>query len=295
MYFLGRGLREVFQYEEAARLFLQRYIKHGDCWSLLFGYMSLFEGGLSATLQEWEASPVTPITPEIRPFYLARKAIVQKDTESAMAALAGLKFGDGTIHPWFQQEAEVIRADALLLAGRKKEAASHAFKAWYLNPRSKRTAYLVGVAAEKERLPLTRFAHTACFIFPGDDYWSRALMKLTQNKPFTEKRKTLRTEFKRLRDAEAKTAETEKLQFWLQTFPFTVEYLCLQLVQDTDAELREEALRCYLKYALTVRGLSDFQAVHLRVFFLQLVRLLPDAEQEAWIDQLDQAWEGFVK
>lgn len=293
LFYLGRNLREAFQYEKAARLLLQRYIKHGDRWSLLYGYMSLFEGGLSSTLQEWETSPVTPVTPEIRPYYLARKAMMRQDTEGAFAALRGIEFGDGKNNHWLQLEAEIIRADALLLAGREQEALEHAFKAWYLKPRSKRTAFLLTQAAQKDLVHLTRFAQTACFIFPEEQYWQQMLAQLTAKKPNNERSKSLQAEFKRLRAAEEKIPDEEKVQFWLETFPFTPEYLCLHLVQDAGKELREEALRFYLKYAVTMRGLSEFQATHLRVFFLQLVRLLPESEQEFWVKELDRIWDSF--
>lgn len=116
---------------------------------------------------------------------------------------------------------------------------------------------------------------------------------MTAQKPLNEHRRSLQAEFKRLRAAEEKVPEEEKIQFWVEQFPFTIEYLCLQLVQTGEQELQEEALRFYLKYAETMRGLSEFQAVHLRVFFLQLVRLLPEAEQEVWLHGLDRVWEGF--
>lgn len=293
LYYLGNGLREAFRYEDAASLYLLRYIKHADSWSLLFGYMSLFEGGLLSILEEWETSPVTAPISEIRPYYLARKAIAQGDLAGAFAALQEIELGDEEIDLWLRGEAEIIRADALLLAGKEKEAAEHAWNAWYLNPRSRRSSYLVEKAAEKDLLHLTRFAKTASFIFPEQEYWRRMLSRLTQTKKINEKSRDLTGEFKRLKEAEEKTPTEEKAQFWFSVFPYTPEYLCLQLVQGSEKSLREDALRFYLKYTVTMRDLSEFQAAHVRVFFLQLVGLLPSAEREGWIKELDGAWEGF--
>lgn len=293
MFYLGRTLREVFQYEEAARFSIQRYLKHRDRWSLLCGYMSLFEGGLTNILEEWETSPLTPVTSQIRPFYLARKAIMQQDTKGVLAALEGIECVDGQNDPWLQLEAEIIRADALILAGKEKEAAKHAFRAWYLKPRSKRTAYLLTQVAQGDPVHLARFVETACFIFPGQQYWRRLQVQLPDQKRAGGEREDWEAEFERLRAAEQKTPEDEKVRFWLGVFPYTTEYLCLQSVRTGGRELREEALRFYLNYAKTMRGLSEFQATHVRAFFLQLVRLLPAAEQEIWIRELDRAWEGF--
>ena len=106
-YYTALNFRELFNNNEAADLFLQRYIEHSDMWSLFFGYMSLFEGGLTATIQEWEENPITKPIAEIEPFYLARKAIAQGRTDEALTLLEKYKFGDEQVNQWLQLEAEI--------------------------------------------------------------------------------------------------------------------------------------------------------------------------------------------
>lgn len=67
----------------------------------------------------------------------------------------------------------------------------------------------------------------------------------------------------------------------------------METIKGTDTVEREGALEFYLKYTQTMRELSEFHALHARVFFIQLVRLLPPVEQDQWLVQLDEAWEGF--
>lgn len=292
-YYTALNFRELFENGLAAELFLQRYIRHTDMWSLLFAYMSLFEGGLTATIREWEENPVTKPTVEIAPFYQARKALALGKTEEALSWLEQYQFGDERIEPWLQAEVEIIRADALLLAGKTKDATRPVRNVWYLFPRSRRTAFLVERTFASDRLHLTRFAKTAAFIFPQQTYWQNMLGRVRKGKEAGEKADKISRELNQLRQAEAALPAEEKIGFWLEQFPFNLEYLCLETVKGADPAARQEALAFYLKYARTMREVSEFQAMHTRVFFIQLVRLLPPAEQDRWLAELDRAWEGF--
>src|SRR5690554_770439 len=202
-YYNALNFRELFKPGEAADLFLQRYIEHSEMWSLLFAYMSLFEGGLTATVQEWEEDPVTKPIPHIAPFYAARKAIAQGRTDKALALLEFYEFRDEQLDPWLQLEVEIIRADALLLAEKKKAAARHALNAWYLFPRSRRSSYLVELAFADDELLLTRFAKTAAFIFPQEAYWEEMLSGMRAKKGEDEKTTKISRELKRLIQKEA--------------------------------------------------------------------------------------------
>lgn len=292
-YYTALNFRELFANGSAAELFLQRYIRHSDMWSLLFAYMSLFEGGQTATIRESEENPITKPTDEITPFYQARKAMALGKTEEALSWLEKYRFRDGRIEPWLQAEVEIIRADALLLAGEEKDAIRPVLNAWYLFPRSRRTAFLVEQAFSGDHLHLTRFAKTAAFIFPQQTYWQSMLARVRKGKDADEKTAKISRELKRLRQEEAAIPGEGKIDFWLEQFPFNLEYLCLETVKGADPAERQEALAFYLKYARTMREVSEFQAVHTRVFFIQLVRLLPPAEQDRWLAELDRAWEGF--
>jgi tetratricopeptide (TPR) repeat protein len=294
----GFDCQESFNFKQAADYYRARFLTHNKAFRiLLYGYLSLYEGGLTKTIKEWEQDPLTaPASSVLQPFINAYEAIASNNYQNAIEALKAVPFSVYQGDKLYQLEAEIIRADALLMAGKRREAKQHVLNAWYIMPRGRRTSYLVEKAFADEKDNLAYFAVITKYLFPEDKYWQdfynrvhgQSKQNISQNQIWTLYQKLLKAkdQFK-----------GDSCVFWLQQPPFLVEYLCLKMAQIPDSRYQQASIELYLDYAHTMQFLSDYQKVHFRTFFRQLMEFYietPESMKEKWLQSIENDQRNYI-
>lgn len=295
--YIGHTYRDSFSFSQAASAFREKARLHpGSFKALLSGYMSLYEGRFLEAVKEWENAPLTQASSAVlKPFLDARQAIAAGDSKQALQLLEVIPFDPYQGDKYYQLEAEIIRADALLLS-KDKQAEQHAFQAWYMAPRSRRTAYLVEKVLEKDNLHLARFAEVAQFLFPEQTYWTELRQRVQQQKALDEKATKIRDEVKKL-VREKEHFQGRVIDFWLKQPPFLVEYYALKLTQSTDLNDQIGALNLYQDYMLTLQDLSEAEKVHTRNFLLRLLKITKVGEGKwgKWLNKLEADNDSYIQ
>ncbi len=269
---LGLSLRESFNFNEAAICFRERFLAHQDIYSMLIGYMCLYEGGLMDKVLEWEKDPVMGnIKEEIAPFIESRKLLEKGAYEQAIERLKGYPFDIFSGDEWLQREAEIIRADILILSDQINKAKKHAINAWYMAPRSRRTAYLLEQTLGDDIQSLGRFARIAFFIFKEQEYWQRLFGRIKEKGYEEEGPENIISEYNKFINELNKSFARSKIEFFIKQPPFLVEHVALSMIQMEDEDYRQRGLSLYRRYSELMQELSFFQKVHSRIFLRQLM------------------------
>lgn len=269
---LGLSLRNSFNFKEAAICFRKRFQTHNDIYSMLSGYMCLFEGGLMDKVHEWEKDPVMGnIKEKIASFIESRKLLEKGEYEQAIERLKKFPFDIFGGDEWLQREAEIIRADIYLLAGQINKAKEHAINAWYKAPRSRRTAYLLEQTLGDDIQSLGRFAGIAIFIFKEQEYWQRLSGRIKEKGYEEESPENIISEYNKFINELNETYVRSKIEFFIKQPPFLMEHVALSMVQMEDQDYIQRGLSLYRRHAELMQEFSFLQKVHSRIFLRQLM------------------------
>lgn len=282
-WFLGRAFQEKFQYPNAVRAFRYREQLKKDSWGALNASLSAYQSGSPTLISDVNDCLVAD--KNLQPLLKARQLLAQGYPDEALAVL-------GLIMPLLQcgsrqYQTELIRSDIHALSGDLQKARLHALRAWSIYPRSRQAAFLLEqTAGEEDRLALARYAAAGLFICKDDPCW-KALYLRFKDALQAETREDLISRYQEIQSYLIALPQQEENRFWRQRFPFEMEYLCMTLLRFAEPDARDQVLVLYLRYCHAMKTISDEQKNHLRMFFVQLLQTVPEAERQSWIQRIN--------
>jgi tetratricopeptide (TPR) repeat protein len=280
---LGQAFQEKKQYSSALQAF--RYLGQlkKDSWGALYASLTVFQSGDPVPLQDVNDFPITD--KNLLPLKEARQYLAQGQYEAALSALGPPRplFLCDRIH--FQTE--LIRSDIYALSGDPQKARLYAVNAWAICPRSRQAAWLLEQTADEEdRLEMAHYAAAGLFICKDDPCW-KALYQQYREALQTETPEEMMARFQKIQDHLAGLSKEEEFGFWTERLPFEMEYLCMALLRSCRPAERDQILGLYLRYSRIMKMTSDEQTNHLRLFFIQLLQSVPEAERQSWIQRIN--------
>ena len=281
--YLAENLRDQFRFKEAAELFRNAYLELKKDYLLCDAYMCLFEAGDIKKVYEWLSKPITQTSNEyVRLLISVRLAITEDDLTKADQLLEQMPFEkvNREIDNRLQIEAEIVKADIILISGGKTNAYQPAHKAFIINPRSRRTLYLVE-SSMYEYTDLGKMYTVAALLFPDQADWQKKLNKIRKHGYKDESDDEilrLYAELKKYYD----DYPYDKNGFWFNAEPYFMEYLCLRMAEMADKDIRDKGLALYLQYYFDIKGIFEVHTAHVRAFFLTLLSRIAVEERNAW-------------
>ena len=137
---------------------------------------------------------------------------------------------------------------------------------------------------QNDRTALARYAKVALFICKEDPYWKSISADL-RDVP-EESDESVMELYHNIKNKLDTTSNGDDLIFWQKYDPFEVEYICMTLLEQSENPNHDEILNFYLRYRATMSQLSKWQKAHTRIFFLQLLQLIPVEDRQSWKSSL---------
>ena len=285
-FYAGKALRERNHFDSATRSFIYRQEKKEDSWGAFYAYLSMYEDG-DLTLQD----KLKERTIKYKSMDLLRKTRSLQAEGNAEEALKLLKvarvLGQNKSRE-LRLETEMMLSDLYNVSGQMDQAAEHAVAAWYLAPRNRHAAYLLEHSVNEDNLAdFQRYLTVGLFICENDACWKAMLDRLEGRLP-AETTEDVTKRYQAVKDKLDTIAASKEADFKQQIFPFEVESVCLDLLRQDDESMRDKSLRLYLQYRDLVKGRSEWQKAHTRLFFIQLLQQIPENDRPAWMALINE-------
>lgn len=280
--------RDFLAFRDASDLANRSYLQAGKMTELTYdgnkqeillcAYLAAYESGQLERAHELEID-VSTLPERYTKIWKQRRAVSHGKFTDAAASELGTGYGCMTPEFGYDpgREQTILHVEAALLAG-LPNAERDARRAWLAAPLAPRSGYLLEQASlKKHPQELLRYAEVMHWLAPEEPYWpilrQRALRAGAADDTATEI-SALIIEW----NGKAGTmplAPPGSTEFWLDAPPFLPEYLLMKAIAGNDHAQIAAAMAIYVKYhtaAINYPGLFD---VHLRVFYLKVIRLLP--------------------
>jgi tetratricopeptide (TPR) repeat protein len=276
---LGMSYKERNHYAGAVQMFQYWESLKKDHRGELFAFLSVCQDGDLFSLKDPNES-FTSISEH--PFRRARNQLANGLYDEAEKTMKEIKLG--SISREDLLEAYMIFADIYLLSGKFDAARISAVYAWSVSPRSRQVAYLLTQALRNDRIALARYVKVALFICKEDPYWKSVSVGLRDVSDESEE--AVMELYHNIKNKLDTTSNGDDLKFWQKYDPFEIEYICMTLLEQSEKPNYDEILKFYLRYRATMSGLSKWQKAHTRIFFLQLLQLIPAEDRQGWMSSL---------
>ncbi|MBW8015177.1 MAG: hypothetical protein FVQ82_03250 [Planctomycetes bacterium] len=280
---LGKAYWEKKQYQRA----ISAFKRNVDNWpyDLFYVYLCAYESGDLSLLKGLEKNVLKK--EKIRFMLSSREFLAKGDFKVSLINLnrMSVKGASPKTNDFCRLHKNIIASDIHILAGDIKTAKKHAIYAFQACPRSRHVAYLLETCAKDDLISLARYAKVGQFICKKDLIWN-AMNSRTSKHLAAETKDDVMKLFNEAQKKLAGLSSKDQNDFWRTFFPFEIEYITLYLLNTDDKAIRDEVLHFYLKYCSATRGNSNWQEMHLRSFFFQLLTLIPEEEGDLWKDQL---------
>ncbi|MFH2138374.1 MAG: hypothetical protein ABII88_07670 [Candidatus Omnitrophota bacterium] len=240
------------------------------------------------TMKKWENTPsMQSLLFGIRHFYKARKALLDNNPFTALLIMEDAPFRSMESDEIYRFEKESIKAEAFLVLKQKKKAVKSALRAWYLFPRSRKAGYLLEAVLDGKVQTWGRFLEVASFIFPSQHYWADKLSALKGQGYKTETDDWVLNAFYDLKKRFGEISSGAKIDFFISTPPFLIEYLCMRILQTEDSNHINDALDFYVNFAATISAFSRYQKTHTRIYLMQILSSASKEEKNKWSKKLE--------
>lgn len=281
----GKAYKERNHFKIAAGMFRYREELKTDGYGNRFARLSVYQDGDLSLLSELEDLSASNHTSSLES---ARDLIAKGMYDQAISKLSTyLEMLRSKRNSYLHKlEAEIICSDLYLLSGDLENAKKHAICAWYISPRSRQVGYLLERSCVNDSETMELYAKVLSFTC-NEDLFLKSVS--ANNRKWMEEvdRNIAMNLYNKTQSKLKSISKEEESGFWQQCSPFEVEYICISLLKTCDLEKRNEILDFYLRYRNTIKLTSKWQKKHTRIFFIQLLDLIPESERPKYISKLN--------